>query len=122
MDRVELINHNGKEIVALDFSNVNVNEKEIMKISVEKAKGIIASKPQKSVLVLTNLTNTGFDLEVSGIMKEYANHNTPYVKASALVGVSGLQKIILNAVKKLTGREYYLFDKKEEALDWLVKQ
>jgi hypothetical protein len=49
----------------------------------------ICQHPPKSVLVITNVINTGFDTEISGIIKEYAQHNTPYVKASAVVGISG---------------------------------
>ena len=55
-------------------------------------------------------------------MGEYASHNTPYIKASALVGVSGVQKVVLAAIKALTGRDFYLADTMEEAQEWLVQQ
>ena len=74
------------------------------------------------MLVITKVINTGFDTEVAGIMKEYAQHNTPYVKASAVVGISGWSKIILIAIKTVTGRDFYLADSMEEAQEWLIKQ
>jgi hypothetical protein len=55
-------------------------------------------------------------------MKEYAQHNTPYVKASAVVGISGWSKIILIAIKTVTGRDFYLADSMEEAQEWLINQ
>jgi hypothetical protein len=89
---------------------------------VAQAKQNIRQYPLKSALVITNVINTGFDTEVSGIIKEYAQHNTPYVKASAVVGISGWSKIILMAIKTVTGRDFYLANTLEEAKEWLVKQ
>jgi hypothetical protein len=78
--------------------------------------------PPKSLLLITNVTDTGFDTEVAAVMGEYALHNTPYIKASALIGVSGVQKVVLAANKALTGRELYLTDSMEDAQEWLIQQ
>lgn len=114
--------YEGKEIICLDISNCTTKDKEKIEEQVKLAKEAVKQCHPKSALMITNVSNTSFDSNVSSIIKEYAQHNTPYVKASALVGVSGLQKIILSAVKKLTGRDYYLADTVEEAMEWLVKQ
>jgi len=66
--------------------------------------------------------DTGFDTEVSAVLGEYALHNTPYIKASALIGVSGVQKVVLAAIKALTGREFYLPDSTEDTREWLIQQ
>lgn len=122
MERVRVIQHNGAEIIYVDLSNYGANTITELKQTVDSAKRLVAQKPQKSVLILTHVTNTGFNNEISSIIKEYASHNTPYVKASSLVGVSGLQKIILTAVKALTGRDYFLAESDEQAKDWLAAQ
>jgi hypothetical protein len=111
-----------KSILCLDISGLQSRDKAEFYKHVGHAKEIIRKQPPKSLLVLTNVINTGFDTEVAGIIKEYAQHNTPYVKASAVVGVSGWSKIILAAIKTLTGRDFYLADTVEEAKEWLVKQ
>lgn len=114
--------YEGKEILCLDISGSTSKDKEKIEEHVNLAKEAVKQYPPKSALMITNVTNTGFDSAVSSMIKEYAQHNTPYVKASALVGISGLQKVILTAVKKMTGRDYYLAYAMEEALEWLVKQ
>jgi hypothetical protein len=116
------INHQGKSIFCLDVAGLQVRDKPQFCEYIEKAKAQICTYPSKSLLVLTYVKNTGFDTEIANTMKEYASHNTPYVKASAVVGISGWQKIILTAIKTLTGRDFYVTESMDEAKEWLVKQ
>jgi hypothetical protein len=116
------LNYKDKIILCLDIAGLQTRDKQEFHKLVEQAKQNISQHPPKSVLVITNVTNTGFDTEISGIIKEYAQHNTPYVKASAVVGISGWSKIILIAIKTVTGRDFYLAKTMEEAKAWLVKQ
>jgi hypothetical protein len=46
------------------------------------------------LLVITNVINIGFDAEVAGIIKEYAQHNAPFVKGRAVVGISVWSKVV----------------------------
>jgi hypothetical protein len=55
-------------------------------------------------------------------VQHLATHNTPFVLASAIVGLSGLQRVILSAVMRVTGRKFATFDDVEVAKDWLVAQ
>jgi hypothetical protein len=114
--------YEGKEIICLDISHCSAKDKEKMKEHVNAAKEVIRQYSSKSALLITDVTDTKFDAGISSIIKEYAQHNTPYVKASALVGVAGMQKVILSAVKRLTGRDYYLANTMDEAIEWLIKQ
>jgi hypothetical protein len=114
--------YSNKKILCLDLAGLQSKDKQEFRMHVNSAKEMIRKQPPKSVLVITNVIDTGFDTDVAGIIKDYAQHNTPYVKASAVVGIAGWSKIILTAVKKLTGREFYLADSIEEAKEWLVKQ
>ncbi|MGD1044892.1 MAG: hypothetical protein ABR936_06140 [Bacteroidota bacterium] len=115
-------NYEGKTILCMDIAGLQSKDKQEFLKHVKHAKELIRKHPPKSLLVITKVINTGFDTEVANIIKEYAQHNTPYVKASAVVGIAGWSKIILTAVKTLTGRDFYLADTMEEAQEWLVKQ
>jgi hypothetical protein len=55
-------------------------------------------------------------------MKEFVIHNKPYVVAAAVVGVTGLKQVILNAVMKLSGRKLTAFNTLAAAKDWLAAQ
>jgi hypothetical protein len=119
---VYTFDYKGKKIFCLDVSGLQLNEKAEYKKLVDIAREEITKYPPKTALVITNVSNTGFDTEVAAIMGEYAAHNTPYVKASAVVGVSEVQKIVLAAIKAITGREFYIVNSMEEAQEWLIQQ
>jgi hypothetical protein len=116
------LNYKGKTIFCLDIAGLQLKDKPEFHELVEQAKEIIRKQPPKSLLVITKVTNTGFDIEIAGLIKEYAQHNTPYVKASTVVGIAGWAKIILTTIKIATGRDYYIADTMEEAQEWLVNQ
>ena len=116
------LNHKNKKIFCLDITDLQMKDAQEIQKHVEQAKQKIRRQPPKSVLHITNVTHTGFNTDVTNIIKEYAKHNTPYIKASAIVGMTGLQKIIYTAIKAFTGRDFYLANTMEEAKEWLVKQ
>lgn len=56
-------------------------------------------------------------------MKEYVLHNKPFMKRSAVVGVSGLVKVLFQGVLKFSGRsDLILKSSLEEAKDWLATE
>lgn len=121
MDRVQIINHQGKEIVYIDFSNIMVTEIEILRKVIEAAKEIIKKYPPASALTLVNFDNLRFSTQFISELKEFTLHNKPYVKMGAAFGVHhGLRKVVFDAVMKFTGRNLHVCDSKEEGLDWLV--
>jgi hypothetical protein len=122
MTGVYEFNYKGKTIFCMDIAGLQIKDKPEFYKHVEHAKEIIRKQPPKSLLVITEVTNTGFDVEIAGLIKEYAQHNKPYVKASAVVGIVGWAKIIMTAIKTATGRDFYLADTMEEAQEWLVNQ
>ncbi len=80
----------------------------------------IGTQPEHSLLVLTNVEGAVFDPEVVKAMEAFLVHNKPYVKKSAIIGLSGLQKIIYDGLIRITRRNLPLFNTIEKAKDWLV--
>jgi hypothetical protein len=118
MKRIDFIDYKGKQILYMDFSNLLP---ENLPSYLEEAKTVISSQPEHSVLIMTNVTNLRFDYNLSQAIMDYTKHNKPYIKASAIIGLSGLQSIILNSIKLSTGRDFALFDNIDEAKEWLVQ-
>jgi hypothetical protein len=116
-ERVKFIRHQEKEILFLDFSNSKTEE--VLKI-IEDAKRVISAKPENSLLTLTDVTNARFNEEVGEGMKQFTAHNKPYVKAAAVVGITGLKRIIFGAVMAFSKRNLQSFDDVEQAKHWLV--
>jgi hypothetical protein len=119
MERVQFIQHKGKQILHLDFTQAKSDE---VLVAIKTAKGVIAKQPGKSVRTLTDVTNMNFNAESTQALKEFASHNAPYVTAAAVVGITGLKQIIYNAVIKFSGRNLVAFDTPDLAKEWLVKQ
>jgi len=119
MGRVQMVPHKGKQVVYLDLSGLKAGD---LHPVVEEAKRLIAGQPKESALILTNVTDVEISKDTSALMKDFTTHNKPYVKASAVIGVEGLKKIIYNAVQAVSGRHISSFETMEQAKDWLVAQ
>jgi len=114
------IEHKNRKIYYIDFTNssvVSINN------TVEKAKADIASQPEGTVLTMTNVRDAHISQELSNLMVDLTRHNKPYVKAGAVLGVTGIKNITFNTVLESSGRRnLHLFDSMDEAKDWLIKQ
>ena len=119
MDRIKFIHHKGTEILHLDFAGCKADEVPPL---IEYAKPLIASRPHASVRVLTDVTNARFDDTVNQRLKEFTAHNKPYIKASAIVGVTGIKKILFEAIILFSQRKIHAYDSAEAAKDWLISQ
>jgi hypothetical protein len=77
--------------------------------------------PRKGVLLLTDVTNAVYSRESTSAIKDFASKNTPFIKASAVVGVDGLRGLVLRAINTMTGRDIKVCKNRFEALDWLAQ-
>ncbi len=114
------ISHKTKPITIVDLSNQKAAEA-IKKL--DDAHKEIATLPPKSTLLITDVTNTEITNEFINATKEFAKKNTPYVKASAVVGGGNkLIGVISYNVASDAGRKINSFNTRTEAMDWLVTQ
>ena len=118
-ERVAFISHKQREILLLDFSYCGVSE--ALGI-IQDGKKAIRSQPKASVLILTDVTEARYNLEVVEKLKDFTSGNAAYVIASAVVGLDGLKKIVYNAVVRFSRRNLSVFDDTQKAKDWLVEQ
>ena len=118
---LQVLEYKGERILFLDFSHCTSKE-EFMPI-IDAAKLWVQNKDPKSVLTLTDVTDTRFNAEIINLMKELTLHNKPYVKAGAVVGISRpLLKLAYNAVMAFSKRTLPIFDTHDQAKEWLINQ
>ncbi len=120
MNNVKFIIHKGKKIIIQDVSgskDIEFNMK-----TFDKTESIIVQQPNKSVLLITNLTDASYNREAVRRLKIFSMNITPYVKASTVVGVVGLKKVILQSIIRLTKRTIKICNSVEEAKQWLAEQ
>jgi hypothetical protein len=58
--------------------------------------------------------------QILGPLKEAAMRNKPHLKGVAVVGLSGLLRVIYLTMSKMMEMEMPAFDTREQALDWLA--
>jgi hypothetical protein len=120
MERTRFIEHQGHRILLLDYAGVRDPDEALR--SIRQSMDVVARQPPGSLLVMTVVRDARYNAAVLQGMKELAAHNAPYVKASAVVGMSGLHRIAYQAVILFSKRNIKVFDQESEALDWLVSQ
>ena len=120
MQDVTFLTHKGVRILYEDLENA---QREEVIPWIERAKVVIRSQPEKSVLALLNVKNAKFDTEITSALKEFAKGNEPYVKYAAIYGIEGLKEIIFKSVLTFTGRKNLVLCKTlEEAKDFLASK
>jgi hypothetical protein len=118
-EHVRFIEHKGCRILLIDFQSCQPPE---FLERIRYARSVIGRQAHGSVRTLSVLTKARFNNQVSDAMKEYTTHNKPYVRAAAVVGLSGLQEIVYNVIIKVTGRNIATFSNITVAKDFLAAQ
>ena len=76
-DRIRFINHEGKKILLVDFSDCPANEVEEIARAVPE---YVTVNPPGSVLVLTDFTGAAFDRDALLAMKETTVSTSPLLR------------------------------------------
>ncbi len=119
MKPFEVVDYKGKRIAVLDISNSKPAE------AVAAYKGAqqkIMAMPKNSVLILTDASNAVYNKDSADATKEFVAKNTPFVKASAVVGADGMREMVKNTASVQSHRKIESFKTQKEAMDWLVAQ
>jgi hypothetical protein len=120
-DRLKKITHKGVSIMFTDYTGFSAWDD--WRALIEAERKIMPNEPLGSVRAVAVFTDSRFTTEVFEAIKQLAVVNRPHMKASALVGLSSLQKTaFLKAIERTSERSFGLFDTLDEALDWLVEQ
>jgi hypothetical protein len=116
-ERIRFIDHQGKKILLVDFSNCPANEVEKIARAVPD---YVTVNPRGSVRVLADFTGAAFDRDALRAMKETAVFDKPFVRKSALIGTDSLPAEFYEELKSFSRRELLILKTREEALDWLA--
>lgn len=120
MAKIEVREIKGTKLIIINFANLK-KESEIIDVMKEAAP-IIRSSSLNSLYTIADISGMHFNNKIRDVFSDFANKNKPYVKATAISGVSGLQGFMINIINKITGRNMRSFSSIDEAKDWLVAQ
>ncbi len=117
-DRVSFIDHKGRQVLVLDFTNCTSEE---VKAVADEAWEVVTAQPEKSVLILADFAGAQFSKDAVTRIKEVTAYDRPFVRRVAWVHTEGLPKIFYEAIKRFSQREFPTFETREQALDFLVQ-
>ena len=119
-DRISRIEHQGVSILFQDFRGLQ--RVEDAQTAFEQSRAIVTSAAPESILILTDFTGSRFNAQMVEAAKQLAAQNKPFVRASALVGLSGLQTVLFTGVNQSAERDIQWFADVDAAKAWLVQQ
>ncbi len=118
MEEVKIISYKGKSVIRIEFPD-DTDFNKLNQIITE-AKSYIGKQPQNSVYAITIIGNMRYNPEMTRCFEEYVKFNKPYIKASAVLGVFGLKKVLYNAYTLLSHRQVKMCETEEDALDFVT--
>lgn len=115
------IEHKGKQIYFVDYSNIKSNEEFLSIIKEtnafrEKAK----AEGKRNLLMLVDVSGSFVYGEVLDELKKAGKFTKELTAKEAVVGVTGAKKVLLLVVQTFTKMNIRVFNTVEEARDWLV--
>lgn len=114
------ITHDGARILYCDFRDF-AHDVKALKTEVDEVDEEMLRQTPGSVLALADLHGTYTSSEGVNIFKESATRTKAAISKQAVVGISGIQKILAQGVAWFSGQSLHLFDDAEQALTWLAK-
>jgi hypothetical protein len=118
--RSRIITHKGKEILFQDFSGLKTAEE--VNAVINESRVYFRSQPIGTAMSLANIQEMHFNNQIKDLFMNFVRENKPYMKASAIIGVTGLKQVVFNGIMKLTGRDVKSFNDENQAKEWLVSQ
>jgi hypothetical protein len=118
--RTTFTTYKGVRICVLDFTNIT-DEAEALR-AIDEAKSVIGREPLASVYTLTDVSGSWVTSAIRAALHELTKANKPYVVAGAVVGVTGLQSVILRGIVQVTRRRLVAKSTRAEAMDWLANE
>lgn len=114
---VSWITYKGKEILLIDYRGLSLDESFETLGQVGK---MVAEKDEK-VLILADVRDSYTSPEFMTRLKETGKQIKPMTQKQAIVGITGLKGILLDAYNRFTESASKTFSTQEEAKEWLVQ-
>ena len=118
-DRIHFVEHQGKQILLLDFSHASAHE---MQLLLEQVRITVAQHARESLLTFADFNGATVDHAVATKLKEVLTLDRPFVKKTAWVGTESIPHAFMENFETFSQRDIVTFKTREEAMDWLVKE
>ncbi len=114
----EWIDFKNKKILYINYSKLSKDE--MIDLITKSVRMIVDTKSNEN-LVLTDIRDAFVNEEFLNVAKEQGKISLPLSKKSAIVGITGIKKILLRTLNSFSPNPRMPFDTLEEAKKWLVE-
>jgi hypothetical protein len=122
MERIKFMAYKGHKILVIDHSGLDENE--IIENIKKGSRFLMDYKSaENQILLITDFRNTyGTNKVMDALKTPEAMEGMKKVKKTAVIGITGVKKILLNAYNRFTSKNVYAFNTMEEAQEYLVSE
>jgi hypothetical protein len=118
VDRVRIESYLGHRLVVVDGTDALAEEYAGI---LRQGAMLVTGEPPGSVLLATVVTRARFGTGAAEHLKAYSRAIRPHVKASAVVGLSPLQRVLFVSIRPFLHATIRDFATLSEAREWLVR-
>jgi hypothetical protein len=117
-DRIHFIEHKGKRILLIDFSEANAHQ---MLLLLEHLRITVAQHGHEELLTLGDFSDAEVDRTVATKIKEVLTLDRPFVKKTAWVGTENIPHALMEGFHTFSQRTIATFKTREEAMEYLAE-
>jgi len=111
--------HKGARVLYLDISNFG-HDFESVKAEIDMVHKVVVKQPPKSIAELINAQNTVVSKKLAELFKKNSETSKHHIRKIAVIGVTKLTSIVVQAIIYFSGLNIKTFDDVEKAKDWLA--
>lgn len=113
------ITYKGKQLLYGDYSGFGRDVQALQQEN-DAVDAIVCQMPEGSVLSITDVRDSVGTMEAVEVLKKSSARTKPYIRKIAVVGVTGVRRILADGVARFSGQNMQYFDDIEAAKEWLV--
>ncbi len=108
-----------RSIVFVDYTNLKADElvAEVDRVHREARSHLIGTRTR----VLVDVRGAMMSAEAVRALKESTKSDRAMIEKTAIVGITGVKRILADAIARFSGTNTKYFDTKEEAMEWLAR-
>jgi hypothetical protein len=115
--RMKWLTHKGKDILYEDYTNLTGEQIARLVPAITK---ITEEKDYKDILLLIDLSNSFANKDATNAFGESGKISKDRLKKTAVLGITGVKKVLLNFVNKVSSVDAKPFNTEEDAKEYLV--
>lgn len=118
-ERIQRIEYKGHTINYFNYSGLNRNTEQEFLDTIQAATDFFFTLDNNQ-LTIVDVRNAFTTSKIMAKWKETTKQTQHLMKKNAVLGITGVKAVLLDAIVRFSKANIKMFDTKEEALEWLI--